>query len=619
MRFQLSLVFLFFIYSYNSWGNSWGESKSIDQKYWLKLLHYQNGVSLADGEKFFLSPEGKNNPEAELAATIAAFKNLDSKAGWFNYPAQCVFRERYEFLKASGMLEGVSAVSCPAYDEWVAGLNAESVTLIFSSSYPNNPSSLFGHTLLRLNQKNKTNDLLDYAVAFSAVPESEDMGLIFAFRGFFGGYKGLYEITKYYTKVNEYNNGESRDLIEYNLNMTEQELSRMINHLWEIYQTTYFDYYFADENCSAVLADLLAVAYKEDARVNAHARWYYLPGEMVKHFSHLENRITSVKYRPSLKKQIGKLWEKLTPEEIFLVKEIIKNEKLPEGTTNANVLDAVVAYLDFTHYRTKSKLDEKQQKLQRASLIKRSTLGKAEIKQEVYDQSNRPENSHDSQKITAFTRLENHNTLVGFEVKQGYHDLLSNDRGFDPFSQFDFLSFSLIYDFKKKKLAYDQLTLVNLISFHEYTYFDPQLSWRAKVSSDRIYDLNCSLCHKINVNGYGGMTFKFGSEKRVVFNLMAGAFGEVSEHLKKGFRAGPGAEFSLYAQLGTNYKLGLFNEIRIDATKKMKDDFYNQLGMRHSVFDDKNHDYRLESIVVSQLGSLKKNTVIHQVTYGYFF
>jgi hypothetical protein len=610
MKLFLSLLLLVPLF------NSQASTVDFDQKYWLKLLHYKNGVSLADGEKYFLSPEGKKNPEAELNATIAAFKDPNAKVGWFNYHPQCVFRARYEFLKASGLLTDVPVIACPAFDDWKAGLNAESVTLIFSSSYPNNPSSLFGHTLLRLNQKNKKNDLLDYAIAFSAMPEKEDLGLVFAFKGFFGGYKGIFEVTKYYTKVNEYNNGESRDLIEYNLNMTPAELDRMVNHLWELYQTTYFDYYFADENCSAVLADLLAVAYKDDDRVNAHARWYYLPGEMVKHFN-LEGRIKSTHYRPSLKKQVAKMWEHLNAEEVNEVKAIVEMDELPAGITNTKVLDSVIGYLDFTHYRTKSKLSEREQKLLRKALIKRASLPKAEMVNETYDQTNMPEKSHNPQKITLFTRVENHRFVSGFEIKQGYHDLLSNDQGFDPFSQFDFLSGSMIYDYKNKKVDYDQLTLVNLVSLHEYRFYDPQLSWRAKVTSERIYDLNCLLCHKLNLAAYGGVTLKFSHNS--VFNIMAGVFGEASSHLKKGFRVGPGSEISFYAQLGEHYKLGLYNEIRFDATKKIMDDYYNQFGLRHSFFNDTNNDYRFESSVVSQFGSFKKNAVIHQVSYGHFF
>jgi len=613
MRLYITLLFLF---NFMVVADSSATTLDFDEKYWLKLLHYEKGSSKADGEKFFLAPNVKKNPEAELRATISAFYDPNMKVGWFNYHPQCVFRARYEFLKETGLLKDAPVVACPEFDEWKAGLNAESISLIFSSSYPNNPSSLFGHTLLRLNQKDKKNDLLDYAVAFSAIPEKDDPGVIFAFKGFFGGYKGLFEVTKYYTKVNEYNNGESRDLIEYNLAMTPAELDRTINHLWEIYQTTYFDYYFANENCSAVLADLIAVGYRDDDRVNAHARWYYLPGEMVKHFSTLDGKIKSTNYRPSLKKQVAKMWEHLTPEETQEVKDIVDMDELPEGITNTKVLDAVIGYLDFTHYRTKHKLSDSHQKMLRKALLKRATLPKAQIVKETYDQNNMPEHSHNPQKFSFFTRVENHNTLAGFEVKQGYHDLMSNDRGFDAFSQFDFFNAAFVYDFKNKKIDYDKITIVDLVSLHEYKFYDPQMSWRAKITNERIFDLDCTLCHKVNANAYGGLSFR---SPKTVFSIMLGVFGEASSNLNKGFRAGPGSEISFYAQVGEMYKIGVVNELRFDATKKIADDFYNQISLRHSFFTDNKRDYRFESSVVSRFGSFTKNTMIHQVTYGQFF
>lgn len=585
-------------------------SLTYDRSYWLKLLHYQKGESRTDGEHFFLASNGKTNPDAELAATIVAFKEPLGEAGWFKYHPQCVFRERFNFLKKSGLLDDVKTIPCQQFDEWKNGLNAESLTLIFSSSYPNNPSSLFGHTLLRFNQKGKTNDLLDYSVAFSAIPEKEDLGVVFAFKGLFGGYKGLFEVTKYYTKVNEYNNGESRDLIEYDLHMTPDELDRMINHLWELYQTTYFDYYFADENCSAVLADVLAVPFHNEKDVNKHDRWYYLPSEMVKHFRNLPGRITNVKYRPSLKKQLTKKWDGLGPVEIREVKKILDKKEIPAGYSNTKVLDTVIGYLDFTHYRLKEKLPENQQKLMRSTLIKRAALPKAEVEQIYYDESNRPDEGHEPQKFSVFSKFEDKRFQMGLELKQGYHDLMSNDRGFDPFSQFDFLTGSVLYDFDLKEFNYEQITFVDLISLHEYRYFDPQLSWRAKLSADRIYELDCDLCHKFNANAYAGPSFKI--NERGVLTPLLGVFGEVSDHFEKGYKLGIAAEISFYQQLGNSYKIGLIDELRLDATEKIREDYVNTFTLRQSVFLGTKGDVRLDS-------KFLKNTTVHQVTYGFYF
>lgn len=594
----------------------------IQQSYWLKLLHYHNDQSRADGEKFFLSPLGKTNPEAELLASIAAFKDPSAKAGWFNYHPQCVFRERFQFLKQAGLINGIPEVSCPELDEWKKGLNAESMTLVFSSSYPNNPSSLFGHTLIRLNQKReasaKRSDLLDYAVAFSAMPERDDIGVIFAFKGMFGGYKGLLEVTKYYTKVNEYNNGESRDLIEYDINMSPAELESLINHLWEIYQTTYFDYYFADENCSAVLSDILAVPFHLD-EINGHLRWYYLPSEMVKAFKNSPGRIKSENFRPSLKKQLEKKMAKLTSSELDEVRLFAKGDgSLPAAYDKIPVLDGVISLLDFTRYRTKDQLSEEQKVMMRKALIRRSALAQDKNTEEVvYNQNNRPDLGHEPRKFSVFLRTEDERSQIGVELKQGYHDLMSNDVGFDPFSQFDFFTGSLIYDKQLNRVSYDQITFVNLTSLHTYEFYDPQFSWAAKILADRIYDLDCDLCHRINARAYLGPTIR--PTPKMALSLMGGVFGEATKHYQKGFRAGAGLEGSFLVQITETLKLGFFNELRFDATKKITKDYYNTATIKASHFSDVNNEWRLESSLVSKFKSFKSNRWINQLNYGFYF
>lgn len=595
------------------------DSLSFDQKsYWLKLLHYHNGKSRADGEKFFLSKMGKTDPGAELVADIDNFKEQNAKSGWFDYHPQCVFRERFNFLKQVGLLKNIPEVSCPEFLEWKKGLNAKSLTLIFSSSYPNNPSSLFGHTLMRLNQKEQSpGNLLDYAVAFSAIPEHDDIGVVFAFKGMFGGYKGLLEVTKYYTKVTEYNDGESRDLIEYDLNMTEDELDRLINHLWEIYQTTYFDYYFADENCSAVLMDILAVPFQND-KINIHKRWYYLPSEMINTFRHIPGRIKSENFRPSLKKQLEKRLTKLSRSEINEVQKLADAKVFPSDYSNLPVLDGTISLLDFTRYRTKDKLTSDQKIIMRRALLRRSALAQVEQERpDVYDQNNRPDLGHEPQKISFFLRTEEGHSLIGVELKEGYHDLMSNDLGYDPFSQFDFLTGSFIYDKKINRLNYDQMTLVNLVSLHPYTFYDPQFSWSAKVVADRIYDLNCDLCHKLDARAYLGPTFK--PHSKMALSFMSGVFGETSKHIEKGYRLGIGLEVSLLLQLAPKWKMGLFDELRFDATKKIKNDYYNNMSFKQSYFSDVNSEWRFESSVISKFRQFRKEVWLNQLNFGLYF
>jgi hypothetical protein len=56
------------------------------------------------------------------------------------------------------------------FEQWFRELDAEAVTLVFASAYLNNPASLFGHTLLRLDRRGQTEQtrLLAYAVNYAA-------------------------------------------------------------------------------------------------------------------------------------------------------------------------------------------------------------------------------------------------------------------------------------------------------------------------------------------------------------------------------------------------------------------------------------------------------------------
>ena len=74
----------------------------------------------------------------------------------------------------------------------------------------NNPSSMFGHTLLRIDQKGQTEQtrLLAYAINYAANVTTEN-GLAYAALGVSGGFQGFFSIMPYYLKVKEYRDRKS--------------------------------------------------------------------------------------------------------------------------------------------------------------------------------------------------------------------------------------------------------------------------------------------------------------------------------------------------------------------------------------------------------------------------
>ena len=119
---------------------------------------------------------------------------------------------------------------------------------------------MFGHTLLRVDQKGQTEQtrILAYTINYAAeVPP--DVGISYAFKGLFGGYKGFFSTIPYYIKVQEYRDIENRDIWEYKLNLTDEQLHKLLMHAWEL-GNAYFDYFFFKENCSYHLLSLLEAA-----------------------------------------------------------------------------------------------------------------------------------------------------------------------------------------------------------------------------------------------------------------------------------------------------------------------------------------------------------------------
>lgn len=157
-----------------------------EERLWHLLLHYRanwvtEGVaSEADGPGFINHPQGKFNPQAELAETLARFfSEAFLEPG--NQTPQCTFPARFEWLDSHLHFDParLPRQPCPRFERWRAALEPDSVSLIFASHYFNNPASMFGHTLLLLNKKGRPENerLLNYAIKFAAVIGTDENAL----------------------------------------------------------------------------------------------------------------------------------------------------------------------------------------------------------------------------------------------------------------------------------------------------------------------------------------------------------------------------------------------------------------------------------------------------------
>src|SRR5262249_25841967 len=151
----------------------------------------------------------------------------------------------------------------------------------FPEAYLNNPPSMFGHTLLRIDAgpPGARKDLLAYGVNFSA-DTGDDGGVNFAWKGILGYYHGRFGIHPYYDIVKQYGDWESRDIWEYELILDPDTVGLLVAHLWELRGVS-SDYYFFNENCSSQLLALLEAA-RPDLQLRARVRPWVIPADTVR-------------------------------------------------------------------------------------------------------------------------------------------------------------------------------------------------------------------------------------------------------------------------------------------------------------------------------------------------
>ncbi|HEV8539821.1 MAG TPA: hypothetical protein VGQ60_01545, partial [Nitrospiraceae bacterium] len=112
------------------------ERQLAEEREWHLLLHYRSNLwggftSEADDPGFFMAPDGKTDPQAELNATLKQFFSPEL-VGKSRQPAQCAFVARYRWLKEKLSFDDrrLPPQRCDRFDAWFKELNVQSVTMI---------------------------------------------------------------------------------------------------------------------------------------------------------------------------------------------------------------------------------------------------------------------------------------------------------------------------------------------------------------------------------------------------------------------------------------------------------------------------------------------------------
>jgi len=469
-----------------------------DRPEWLKLVHYvpnlvEPGVhGLVDSPPFYNAPDGKNNPQSELEATLASFYSEIEETDKQQNP-QCLFIARYTWLKEQLGFDPqrLPQRECKRFRQWHASLNPGGMTIVFASAYLNSPSSMYGHPLLRVDAKDQDEHtrLLAYAITFAA-NTNETNGLAFAINGLFGGYPGEFSILPYYLKVREYSNLENRDIWEYALNFSPEEMDRILMHAWEL-GPTYFQYFFFDENCAYHLLGLLQVA-RPDLDLTSRFRWWAIPSDSVREIVRQQNMVKDVVYRPSSATVTRFRLAGLNDAERELVKGLSTGQlgaddpalrALP-GARDAAVLEAGEDYVNYRRAIGKTDVADPGE-LEHQLLTARSRLDVAEQSPAVPVPEVHPDQGHGSSRVTMGAGRRDGQGFQEVSTRATYHDLMDDDRGYARGAQIEFFSLAFRhYDNYATRL--ESFTPIEIMSLSPRDEFFQAMSWKVSAGLQRV-------------------------------------------------------------------------------------------------------------------------------------
>lgn len=449
---------------------------------WLALLHYKHEalsrrfISQVDGDDFFLSPEGKTNPEHELQLNIDAFLQPSARGH-----AQCLFPARWVWLKQQLNIASADYdVVCPKLESWLAKIAAEKLSLIFPAMYLNNPGSTFGHTFLRFDKKESA--LLSHALNYAAAIDPQDSGPMYLFKGLFGGYPGTFATQHYFEMVHTYSNIENRDIWEYQLDVTPDEINQLLRHVWEL-SNTEFDYFFFRENCSYRLLTLLDAVRPQANLTSGNAfPFYAIPVDTVRALDRAQ-LIKQRDYRPSLASQLRASFATLDPQQQKRVLRLVESEtsvndivaELEQDTERAHLLETAYTLLQFRGEPSSPRANE--------ILAARSEL-------QVVDQPQRsravsPELGHASARIALATGEQQKQDYADLIFRPGFHDLLDAPLGYAEGAEVNVLDTQLRWWQDDEQLRLQRLRFFNIISLSPISTWYTPLSWQLDVALQR--------------------------------------------------------------------------------------------------------------------------------------
>lgn len=495
------------------------------QPYWLRLLQTTDTV----------------HAETELRANQTAFaaSTVDDNSAACRLPA----RRAWLAAQRPDWAAQWPEPNCPALKRWLEAIDAYQATLVFAGDYLNNPSSMFGHTLLRIDAKTQSDDtrLLAYAINYAAQTNTSN-GLEFAIKGLTGGYPGRFSLLPYYEKVKEYNDWESRDLWEYELNLSPTEVHQLLLTYWE-WRNTSAPYFFLSRNCSYALLGLIEMA-RPGLNLQHKFPAQAIPTDTLRAVLAEPNMLRRVTWRPASGTRRKAAIDRNERSVNLAVKRLIDlNQPLASPShlppeARARALETAYDEL-YARYVARLVPRETAPLRLRELLVQRSLIDISDQRVEPKRPAIEPSRGHGTARWGVGFKHDHDEDALLLSYRGAYHDWLDPQAGYREGARIDFLSANVRLN-SRGQIGIQDATLVAIDSLAPATLIQQPLSWSLRVGADRVLtDSPRAKQHTLTVvEGGAGVSTRWGNTlcHAQYHNDLRGGSG-----LSKGWEIGAGA------------------------------------------------------------------------------
>ncbi|MEM7257197.1 MAG: DUF4105 domain-containing protein, partial [Pseudomonadota bacterium] len=386
--------------------------------------------------------------------------------------------------------------------------------MVFAAGHMKSPASFFGHNFLKFNTGAVSGNsaLLDETINYGADVPDNHGGLTYFYQGIFGGYSAVYERQPFFRHMAKYGEEDLRDVWEYELNLSANEVEFIVAHAWELQQVN-LTYYFFRKNCAYQIARLLALVTPEQL-VPQYMPWtmpYNVFSALMQVQRNDESLVSGIYYHPSRRSRFHQRYFSLSAIEqqefALQVTRKLDTDRLSEldKQSQIRVTDALIDYFEF-RLRLDSE-DKNATENKKTALLYRFSLPVAD---NVTSQFTQPFAPHRAQKpgYIGFSAVTNETLGKGAELRlrPAYFDFLSLDIGRSAAGEFTVLDTTLLFTENTLRLRrLDLLNVTNLAPSVTGISGDTGASWLFRFGYN-VADNACTNCLRLMLEWQRGLS-----------------------------------------------------------------------------------------------------------------